>query len=65
MCRAAAYLNKPLNTRIEIDGGVDTDNIARIVEAGAEIIVAGSAVYGKGNATKAVQELLDATTVWA
>jgi ribulose-phosphate 3-epimerase len=53
-----------LNIKIEIDGGVDTSNIAQVVEAGAELIVAGSAVYGKGNATEAVRELLDATSVW-
>src|SRR3954469_1051755 len=34
-----------LETRIEIDGGIDAENIGDIVEAGAEIIVAGSAVY--------------------
>lgn len=54
-----------LQTKIEIDGGVDATNIAKVVEAGAEIIVAGSAVYGKGDATKAVRELIEATTVWA
>jgi ribulose-phosphate 3-epimerase len=53
-----------LNTKIEIDGGVDASNIAQVVEAGAEIIVAGSAVYGTGNATEAVRELLDAASVW-
>jgi ribulose-phosphate 3-epimerase len=53
-----------LNTRIEIDGGVDTTNIAKVVESGAEIIVAGSAVYGKGDAAAAVKELLDAASVW-
>jgi ribulose-phosphate 3-epimerase len=56
---------RDLPTKIEIDGGIDATNIAQVVEAGAEIIVAGSAVYGKGEPTKAVQELLDATTVWA
>lgn len=53
-----------LRTKIEIDGGIDATNIAKIAEAGAEMIVAGSAVYGKGDATNAVKELIDATTVW-
>ena len=57
--------DRGLPTRIEIDGGIDATNIAKVVDAGAEIIVAGSAVYGKGEATKAVQELIEATTVWA
>lgn len=53
-----------LPTKIEIDGGIDSTNIAKVAEAGAEIIVAGSAVYGKGEPAKAVQELLDAAAVW-
>lgn len=53
-----------LETRIEVDGGVDAGNISKVVEAGAEIIVAGSAVYGEGKPTEAVRELLDAATVW-
>ena len=39
-------------TRIEIDGGIVADNILDIVEAGVEIVVAGSAVFGKGTAEK-------------
>jgi len=53
-----------LDTKIEIDGGVDASNIAEIVEAGAEIIVAGSAVYGKGNPGESVKELLSKGAVW-
>jgi len=32
--------------RIEVDGGVDASNAARLVEAGADVLVAGSAVFG-------------------
>ncbi len=53
-----------LNVRIEIDGGIDAGNINKIVEAGAEIIVAGSAVFGSGKPTEAVKELIEAGTVW-
>lgn len=53
-----------LSTRIEIDGGIDLGNIQKIVEAGAEIIVAGSAVYGGGKPTEAVRELIETATVW-
>ena len=53
-----------LSTRIEIDGGIDAGNIQKIVESGAEIIVAGSAVFGGGKPTEAVKELIDAATVW-
>ncbi|MCD9187634.1 MAG: ribulose-phosphate 3-epimerase [Pyrinomonadaceae bacterium] len=54
-----------LSTRIEIDGGIDAANIHEIVEAGAEIIVAGSAVFGGGKPAEAVTELLEKGTVWA
>ncbi|HEY0459088.1 MAG TPA: ribulose-phosphate 3-epimerase [Pyrinomonadaceae bacterium] len=53
-----------LPTRIEIDGGIDAGNIQKIVEAGAEIIVAGSAVFGRGNPTEAAREMIEAATVW-
>jgi ribulose-phosphate 3-epimerase len=53
-----------LNTRIEIDGGIDATNIKKIVEAGAEIIVSGTGVFGKGNGTEGVKELIDAGTNW-
>ncbi len=53
-----------LPTKIEIDGGVDLGNIGEIAAAGAEIIVAGSAVFGKGNPTQAVRQLIDAATNW-
>jgi ribulose-phosphate 3-epimerase len=56
--------DRGLSTKIEIDGGIDAGNIAEIVESGAEIIVAGSAVYGKGTPTESVKELIDKGTVW-
>src|SRR5215831_9160922 len=33
--------------RLEVDGGIKTDNIARVAEAGADTFVAGSAIFGK------------------
>ncbi len=54
-----------LPVKIEIDGGIDVSNIKKIVESGAEIIVAGSAVFGGGKPTEAVRELINAGTVWA
>jgi ribulose-phosphate 3-epimerase len=56
--------DRGLKTRIEIDGGVDAENVAKVVEAGAEILVAGSAIYGKNDPTAAVRELIDKATVW-
>ncbi len=42
---------------IEVDGGAKQDNIAQIAAAGAELIVAGSAVFGKENPAQAYQDL--------
>lgn len=55
---------RQLQVRIEIDGGVDANNISDIVDAGAEIVVAGSAVFGGGQPTEAVKTLIDRATVW-
>ncbi len=57
-------LARGLDTRIEVDGGIDETNISEIVEAGAELIVAGSAVYGRGDAAASVRTLIEAGTVW-
>ena len=57
-------VERQLNVRIEIDGGIDRTNIERVVTAGAEIIVAGSAIFGKPDAEAAVRELRDATVQW-
>ena len=56
--------DRGLETKIEIDGGIDADNIGMIVESGAEIIVAGSAVFGGGEPEKAVKNLIEKGTVW-
>jgi ribulose-phosphate 3-epimerase len=53
-----------LKTRIEIDGGIDATNISDIVAAGAEIIVAGTAVFGAGDPARGVRELRDAAAQW-
>ena len=45
--RTVAMWKRDLNPRceLEIDGGVGAENIANVLEAGADIVVAGSAVY--------------------
>lgn len=53
-----------LNVRIEIDGGVDRYNIAQVVAAGAEIIVAGSAVFHSAEPESSVRQLREATIQW-
>ncbi len=53
-----------VETRIEIDGGIDLENIASVVAAGAEIIVAGSAIFGEADPEAAVRGLREATVQW-
>jgi len=53
-----------LPVKIEIDGGIDAENINEIVEAGAEIIVAGSAVFGGGKPEEAVRDLMTKGSVF-
>jgi len=51
-----------LNYRIEVDGGVALDTVADVVRAGAEVLVAGNAVFGKGDPKKNAEALLKAAT---
>ena len=53
-----------LETRIEIDGGIDRSNINEVASAGAEIIVSGSAVFNTPDPAQAVRDLRDATLQW-
>jgi ribulose-phosphate 3-epimerase len=43
---------------IEIDGGVKCENIDKVIEAGANVIVAGSAVFGAKDPAKVVKTLM-------
>jgi ribulose-phosphate 3-epimerase len=49
-----------LSYRIEVDGGVALDTVTEVVRAGAEILVAGNAVFGKGDPKENAQKLLKA-----
>jgi len=51
-----------LTYRIEVDGGIALDTVADVVRAGAEILVAGNAVFGNGDPRKNVGALLKAAT---
>ncbi len=46
-----------LDIKIEVDGGIDKDNIKSIADAGAGIIVAGNAVFGNSDIQSSVKEL--------
>jgi ribulose-phosphate 3-epimerase len=47
------------SVQLEIDGGVDLGNVAEIVRAGADILVAGSSVYGADDPRDAARRLLE------
>jgi ribulose-phosphate 3-epimerase len=51
-----------LQFRIEVDGGVALDTVDEVVRAGAEILVAGNAVFGSGDPRKNTEVLLKAAT---
>jgi len=51
--------SRGLSFRIEVDGGVHHDTIADIVRAGAEILVAGSAIFEHGGARENAGRLLE------
>jgi ribulose-phosphate 3-epimerase len=53
-----------LKTRIEIDGGINAENIPEVAGAGAEIIVSGSAIFGAADPAVALRELREATVLW-
>jgi ribulose-phosphate 3-epimerase len=46
-----------LEAELEVDGGVKPDNIARISHAGADVFVAGSAVFGSNDYTATISDL--------
>ena len=48
-----------LKVEIEVDGGIDHENARSLVEAGAELLVVGSAVFGRGDPEAAARRLLE------
>jgi ribulose-phosphate 3-epimerase len=51
-----------LSYRMEVDGGIALETVGEVVRAGAEILVAGNAVFGKGDPKSNAQKLLKAAT---
>ena len=50
-------LRSTVNIDIEVDGGIDTSTIGLVTRAGANVIVAGSGVYGKPDVGEAIKQL--------
>lgn len=48
---------KQLSFMIEVDGGIDSQNIKRVADAGCDMFVAGSSIFSQDNVTAAATEL--------
>ncbi len=48
---------KGLSTKIEVDGGVNKETAKQLISAGADILVAGTSVFGKKNRRQAIKQL--------
>ena len=48
------------DVRLEIDGGIKTDNIRRAADAGADTFVAGSAIFGSGDYAATIRAMREA-----
>jgi ribulose-phosphate 3-epimerase len=55
-----AIAGRGLKVQIEVDGGVDAANAPQLVEAGALILVAGTAVFGGGDPEAGARRIVDA-----
>lgn len=58
----AMRTERRLDFRIEIDGGINTENIADAVRAGVEVLVAGNGVFANGDPAGNVRQLLKLAT---
>ncbi len=52
-----------LETKIEIDGGVNLDNAAELIRCGADVLVAGSAVFGAENVEQRIADFYKEMTL--
>jgi ribulose-phosphate 3-epimerase len=57
---AALRAERNLGFRIEVDGGVALDTVQQVVRSGAEVLVAGNAVFGTGDPKSNAQKMLKA-----
>lgn len=53
----AMIKNKKAHTLIEIDGGVDLNNYKKLLQAGADVLVAGNTVFASANPTETIKHL--------
>jgi ribulose-phosphate 3-epimerase len=48
---------KNLDIRLEVDGGINLENIASVAEAGADTFVAGSAIFNQEDYSKIIKQM--------
>ncbi|WP_298063450.1 ribulose-phosphate 3-epimerase [uncultured Rikenella sp.] len=53
-------LRKGSSALIQVDGGVNAENAAQLFAAGADVLVAGNAVFGAADSVAAIQQLIEA-----
>ena len=53
----AMIIKAGLDTKIEIDGGVTSKNARKLIDCGADVLVAGSFVFKSENPNKTISEL--------
>lgn len=54
---ASAVAQRGLKARIEVDGGIAQETARRVVDAGATVLVAGTAIFGRGDYAQAIEAL--------
>lgn len=51
-------INNGLNYDIEIDGGIGTGNLKKVLDCGVNVVVAGSAIFGKADKAKEINDFM-------
>jgi len=54
-------INRGLNISIEVDGGIGLDNIFKVTEAGADVIVVGSTIYNADDMSEIIKKLKESS----
>jgi ribulose-phosphate 3-epimerase len=60
MANKVRRLKEMTNLPIQVDGGITTETVPLMVEAGAQVLVAGSAVYRRGDSATEMRSLIEA-----
>ena len=56
--KLASWIEKRgLKARVEVDGGIAPDTAPRVISAGATVLVAGTAIFGRPNYAQAIRAL--------